>query len=91
MNVNGCIKIKHDNRIDKNCLVVMIVANSNAPNSRIVYKMHNCPNIAATLKVQISCNTAGCLPTNATASKNAESENNHKALIDAEHKFTHSI
>ena len=34
--------------MDRNWRVVMMVAKSNAPNSRMVYKMHSCPHVDAT-------------------------------------------
>ena len=44
----------HDSKIDRNCLVVIIVARSRAPYSRIVYRIHSCPQEAAVDKTSIS-------------------------------------
>ena len=41
--LRGCAKSKHDRRIERNCLVVMIVANTSEPNVLMVYEMKRAP------------------------------------------------
>ena len=89
--VSGCMNRMHDSKMDRNCLVVMIVAKSNAPNSLMVNKMQSCPNVDAAERTMASDMAAGCFLTKAMASTMEESVMSQKEEMTALQKFTQSI
>ena len=78
----------HDSKMDRNCLVVIIVARSRAPYSRIVYRIHSCPHEAAVDNTSISVSDSRCLKTNLIASPMEESRKRQKEEMTIEQKFT---
>ena len=85
------MKMTHERRMERNWRVVMMVAKSSAPNSRMVYRMHSCPHVDAAESTSTSVSDSGWFSMNATALPMDESEKSQKDEINAEQKFTQSI
>ena len=85
------MKMIHERRMERNCLVVMMVAKSKAPNSRMVYRMQSCPNVDAAERTSTSVSASGWFWMNAIASPMEESEKSQSEEMHALQKFTQSI
>merc|ERR1712216_695372 len=77
--------------MERNWRVVMMVAKSSAPNSRMVYRMQSCPQVDAADRTRTSLIASGWFLMNWIAAPLDESEKSQNEEITAEQKVTQSI
>ena len=81
----------HERRMERNWRVVMMVAKSSAPNSRMVYRTHSCPHVDAAESTSTSVSDSGWFSMNATACPWTSPRRARRTRSTPSKKFTQSI